>query len=459
MPFHSSQRSAPASFPFFGTFSAALVAGGCLGPHPEVDAEQGIAAALALPGGVVFHQDGSSIDASPPAADTLALQEAVRRAVEASPEVQAALARVRAAQAEADLAGSLPNPILSLVFRFPEGGGPVEVEAGLAADLLALLQRPRRASAAGHRLQAEAASALSTALDVVAEVQDLYAGAQALEQLVPLLASRLAVLEQLRAVAEARLELGEGTRHDVTTLESERLELAVEEARRRQELRLARIALARRIGEPSGAASWRLDPWQAPAPLSTAEPAWIETGLRARPEILAIEWELRARGDELAAAGWGALEGASAGVDAERDGGWSVGPAVATPLPLFDSGSARERRAQALQLEAQERLVAAQRSVIEEVRASLASLAGSQENLGRVVQELMPLQERRRSEIEEAYRLGHVDVTALLVAEQALQETQSLRIELEREVSTAQLRLERSVGGRSAFEASARGSS
>jgi cobalt-zinc-cadmium efflux system outer membrane protein len=401
---------------------------------------------------VVFRTDGGPIDASPPAADVLPLADAVRRAVETSPELQAALARVRVAEAEADLAALLPNPILSLVFRFPEGGGKPDIEAGLAADLLAILQRPRRSSAAAHRLEAEAAKALSSALDVVAEVRELYALVQVLEELVPLLENRLSVLDRLREVAEARLELGEGTRHDVTTLDSERLELAVEASRKRQELRLARMSLARRIGEPGGSAAWRLDPWQEPPAVPTAEQPWIDAALRARPEVLAIQWELRAFGEEIALARGSAWDGASLGVEAEREDDWSVGPGVATPLPLFDTGSARKRRASALASEAQHRLLLAQRDVVEDVRTSLAALSGTQANLERVVSELIPLQERRRSEIDEAYRLGHVDVTALLFAERALQETQALRVGLEREVSTALLRLERSVGGCSVFD-------
>jgi outer membrane protein TolC len=455
MPSQSSSTLSALSPRRFGLTLSALLAG-CLTPRPDIDAESRIEEALVLPGAVVFRTDGAPIDDSA-AADTLPLELAVRRAVETSPELQAALARVRVAQAEADLAGLLPNPILSLVFRLPEGGGAADIEAGLAADLLAVLQRPRRARAAGQRLEAEAAAALSAALDVVAGVRDLYADAQALEELVPLLESRLSVLGRLREVAAARLELGEGTRHDVTTLDSESLELAVETSRRCQDLRIARMALARRIGEPSGPADWQLEPWEAPPAVSTAEAPWIASGLRARPEVLAIEWELRARGEELAIAGWGALEGASVGIDAERDGDWSVGPGISLPLPISDAGSARKERASALVQEARHRLVGARRAVVEEVRASLASLSGSQENRDRVVRELIPLQEQRRSEIEEAYRLGHVDVTALLFAEQALQETQGLRIELEREVSTALLRLERSVGGRSAFDSSLSG--
>ncbi len=414
---------------------------------PRVDPEEDIARATGFAEAVKFQIEGGPIDVAGTDTTVLTLADAVQRALGTDTGLQAALARVRAAQAEADLAGLFPNPVLSLVMRFPEGGGRADVEAGVAADLLAMLQRPRRASAAGHRLEAETARALSEALDVVSEVQQRYSDVQSLEELVPVLERRLGVLDRLREVAQSRLDLGEGTRHEVTAFDSERTELGIEVAQRRRELRLARLALARRIGEPSGEAAWSLERWSAPDRVPADERPWIAAALSARPEILAIEWEIRAREDEERLARWLSFEGASAGVEAEREGDWTVGPGIATPLPLFDTGGARGERARALTSEERHRLTEARRGVVEETRTSFANLVGAQADLERVDQDLIPLQERRRAEIEEAYRLGHVDVTALLFADQALQGAQARLVGLEREVSAAYYRLQRAVGG------------
>ncbi len=432
--------------------SLALLLSACVGPRPNVEAEKSISDSLALTGAVAFHSFGGPTDLPSQISEALSMADAVRRAVETSPELQRALARVRIAEAESDLARLLPNPILNFALRIPEGGGRPDIEGSLSADLLAILQRPRRSHAADHRLEAEAASALSAAIDVVAETQELYASGQVLEEFVLLLEARVAVLGRFREVLQVRLELGEGTRHDVTTLDAERMELDVEASQRRRELRLARLALARRIGEPSGAALWKLDKWESPSAVPTGETAWIGAALAARPEVLAIQWEIRARGDEAAIASWDSWNGLTAGVDAEHtNGDSSIGPGVAVPLRVFDRGSARNRRASAIESEARHRLTEAQRSVVEEVRTALETLTGSQESLDRVARELIPLQEQRRSEIEEAFRAGFVDVTSLLFAEQALQESQTRRVTLEREVSAAHVRLERAVGGPSAF--------
>jgi outer membrane protein TolC len=104
-----------------------------------------------------------------------------------------------------------------------------------------------------------------------------------------------------------------------------------------------------------------------------------------------------------------------------------------------------------LTAEQRHRLTEARRGVVEDVRSSLESLGSAQQNLARVERELIPLQERRRSETEEAYRLGLLDVTALLFADQALQESRARRVDLAREVAAARTRLERSVGGPAAL--------
>lgn len=420
---------------------------------PPVDPQEDIARATGVADAVNFRVEGGPVDEGRADTPLLALADVVRMALATDPGLQAALACVRAAQAEAELAGLLPNPILDLVLRFPSGGGSAILEAGLGADLLAILQRPRRASAAGHRLQRESALALSAALDVLADVQARYAEVQALEELLLVLERRTGSSERLREVARARLDLGEGTQHEVTTLDSERAELAVEVAARRRELRVARLELARRIGEPSGAAAWRLEPWSAPADVPAEEQPWIDAALAARPEILALEWELRARGDDELLARRSVFEGASAGVDAEREGDWSVGPSLAAPIPLFDGGGARRARARMLTAEERHRLTEARRAVVEQARTALVGLVGAKADLERVVRDLIPLQQSRRDQIEEAYRVGHVDVTALLLADQALQGAQARRIELERELSLALYRLQRAVGGPSAFGA------
>ncbi len=435
---------------------AGLPLAACTNSRPRLDVPSAMAAAVGLESAIEFHVEGGPLDELADE-ETLTITEAVNRGVRSDPEIQAALARVRAALADAKQSRLLPNPILSLALRIPESGGRPTIEASIAQDLLALLRRPREASAADNQLRSAAAEALVVALDSAAQIQERYAVVQALDGLLPLLERRRAIIEDLVEQERARLEAGEGTRQDLATLRTQLIELEVEIAERRRERRDERLQLARLIGEPSSDAEWALDAWAAPRPVAGTESDWVDAALAHRPEVEAIRWRLAALGDRLALAGLLPFEGAEAGVDAERDGGeWAVGPAASLPVPVFDMGQARRERATAEIIEARHDLTGARRLVVEDVRRAHEALARTEANLARVRDELIPLQEERRALAEAAFRNGLADITALFLAEQDLQAALARAIELERAATVAQVRLERAVGGAGAADAAMR---
>ncbi len=427
--------------------AAALLGAGCASSRPpETDPGASIAAMLDLPESIAFRTEGGPLDETEAAGTILTLAEAVRRSATTDPSIQAALARVRMALADATQARLLPNPMLDLVLRWPEGGGSPIVEAVLVQDLISILQAPRKSSAADNRLRQAAADALTVALDVTSETQERYATVQALDELMPVLEQRRTLLAKLVDLARVRLNAGEGTREDVTVLEAQFVELEVDLAVRDQDRRDERLRLARLIGEPSSAAGWTLDPWSAPRRVE-GEAAWVEAALANRPEIQSLKWELAALGDDLALAALLPWDGASGGLMAERDDGWSVGPEVSLPIPIFDMGQARRDRVTAEQIEARHRLTRARRAAVEEVRRAWESLARTEANLGRVRRELVPLQEQRRTLAETAFRFGQSDATSVFLAEQDLRAAQARAVDLERQTTIALVRLQRAVGG------------
>jgi outer membrane protein TolC len=74
-------------------------------------------------------------------------------------------------------------------------------------------------------------------------------------------------------------------------------------------------------------------------------------------------------------------------------------------------------------------------------------MSASSANLVRIRDELIPLQQQRRSLAEDAYRAGQSDVTTLFLAEQDLRLTQAHAIDVERQAATALVHLQRAVGG------------
>lgn len=417
---------------------------GCATNRPDPQAEANAARAVGLAEAVTFRAEGGPLD-EPESADTLTLPDAVRLAATTDPSLQAALARVRIAIADADQARLLPNPVLNFVLRW--GPGKPQFEVSLAQDLIQMLRIPRQSSAADNRLRQAAADAVTVALDTVAEVQERYVAAQTFESLLPVLLERRELLDRLVATARARLEAKEGIRSDLTTLEAQRVELDVDIAEVRRQLQEERLRLARLIGEPSGAAKWRLDSWSAPVLASNVEARWIDSALTNRPEVQSVTWTLAALGDEEALVQLLPWEGASIGIDAQRDDKWFAGPSVSTPIPIFDTGQAKRSRVTAEQIEARHNLTLAKRKVVEEVRVAFQSLDASAANLKRIQSELIPLQQQRRQQAEDAYRAGQTDVTPLFLAEQDLRAARAKAIEVEQQMSVALVRLQRAVGG------------
>lgn len=432
---------------------AALVAAvalcGC-GSTPRVDLDAsrsaGEATGLAAPVEfLVVGPDGGPLNEPDAAGTTLTLIDAVRRAVTTDPGLQAAMARVRVAMADADQSRLLPNPVLNVALRW--GPGKPQIEASLAQDFVQALQIPRRSSAADNRLRQAAADSVAEAIDVVSDLQERYAAAQAATELVPVLRGRMALVERLATVAKSRLDMGEGTRGDLAALQAQRVELQVEIDQAVLAEREERLRLARLIGQPSAAAGWMLDPWTTPETELAPESQWIDAALTHRPEIQSIVWRLKALGDDEAVARLQLWERASIGAEAQRDDDWFVGPSVSTPIPIFDMGQAARARVTAEQLEARHELTLARRKVIEEVRVAYETMTASRTNLVRIRGELIPLQQQRRSLAEDAYRAGQSDVTPLFLTEQDVRVTQARAIEVERQASTALVRLQRAVGG------------
>jgi outer membrane protein, heavy metal efflux system len=420
---------------------------GCWASLPELETEAKILAATGVAGELRFDCEGQSEAGAllPGQTAHLGLEEAVRRAVLGDPVIQRSLARLRVALAAARQARTLPNPLLGLVVRW----GPVRpvVEASLTESVVRILQTSRRVGVADHELRRASAEALTVALDLVVDLQEAYAEAQAADGMVPLLEARRELLGQMLAVAESRLRNGEGTQADVTTLDAQRIELEVDIASARQRQHQRRLRLARRIGDPAGAVEWELDAWRAPEILTGTESEWIEAALKHRPEIQALRWQLAALGDERAAAEWTPWQDASLGVDAQRTPDWWVGPSITIPLPLFDTGSAERERLTAEQAASRHELRGILRDVVEDVRVAFSAFSAQRDNLRRVRGQLIPAQQRRCEQAESSYRLGHADVTALLLSQQDLRAAQATALDLERETSIALVRLQRAVGG------------
>jgi outer membrane protein TolC len=420
---------------------------GCAARLPSADLGERAAAATGVQGAIAFQSRGEPLNVTSAGA-ALPLEHAVMLTLRHDPRVQAALARVRAAEAEARQARLLPNPIVSVMYRFPEGGvGEAMIDASIMADVVAVLTLPRSVSAADHRLRAACEDALAAVLDALADARQQYAAAQAADAQVELVRDRRATARRLADVARSLVETGNASSAELLAAEAGVDELDAEAFEVSAEAHHQRLALARLIGEPSSPARWTLDPPAAVVAPALSEADWIDRALRRRPDVRAARWQLAALGDESALAATGVLEGTSAGVSAEREERRRVGPSVMFPLPLFDWGRDRRDRAKAMRIEGRHKLTQARRQAVEDVRRAVVELSSAQAAMDVVQSRLIPHQQQRRERAQAAFESGVTGLVPVLMAEQDLQKAIRQQIELRQKAAGAIARLHRAAGG------------
>lgn len=420
----------------------------CAGPLPIVTTGEDVRASTGLDRLVEFRVDADPVDAPSEAGearDSLTAREAVERGVHRSAALQAALARVQVALAEAEQARLFANPLLSVVGRW--GNGPMAFEASLSAPFVQMLQTRRRASAADRRLERAASEAVAEAVDVLAETQRRYADAQKADAEARIEAERLRGLEQLLALAESRVRNGEGTAFERAQAEDRRFGSSQRLAAARREAHAARLQLAEAVGQPSAAADWKLDPLAAPAATSGTEQDWVASALQRRPDLHALAFELEALGDEAALAVFWPWQAATLGAETQRTPAWFTGPNATVPLPIFDDGAAESRRVNAEVAAARHRITAAARRVVAEVRTAHAASASLALELAQLRTEGMPQKQRAVDAAKSANQNGEIGREPVLLAEQELLAARAAEASLAHEAVLAGIRLQRAVGG------------
>lgn len=415
-------------------------------PVEATDPAPLVAAAAGVEASVEFRVEGEPDDACTESPE-LTLADALREAVAHDPRIQQALAKWHRARAGSDEARLLPNPLLSIGVSLARAISDATVTVGITQEIAAYLQRPHKAGAADARVRAAAEEAFTVALDVVAETRAAYRAVQEIDARRPLVEQRRDLLRRTRDVIQASLREREGIPSDLTALEAELAAIEVEFTELDADGSRARIELSRLIGRPSGPDAWSLAPWPTVPPDAGDARRWIDRALARRPEVRAIGWELAALGEERALISTWPWEGATAGGEVEYDEGLTAGPAVEIPLRLFDPSGPRTAAIAAAEAELRHRAVEVRRSAIRDVRTALAAEAAARRALEVVDRILLPLLERRREQIDTAKRAGEVEITILLLADRELQDARIRRVELERRVLDARIRLERAAGG------------
>ena len=435
-----------------GWVALPLLLAGCAAELPDVPEQA--ARLTGIENAITFRTEAEPMDWPPLPNGPLSREQAVRLALTHDPRIQSSLAKVRAAEADANQARLLPNPILTLDARWPlQSGSNVAFEPSLTMDLIAVLQKPALISAADQRLREAASNALVTVLDAIAEVGDAYASVRTLDNEIAIAERRLERLQRLRDLARKRLDAGEATRLDVLTFDAQWMQSRLDLSDLRLQRDQQRLLLARLLNQPRSEANWALEPWEAPADRALApEAAWIEAALRNRPEVMSRVWELRALGADLRLTTLAPLQGVELGVHGEKDPEWRVGPVWTTPVPIFDWGQVRRAKVQAEIIGARHDLAEQQREIVQDVRTAYIGYVESATQLAYAQDQILPMQRQQRDQAQLAYQAGEADVTTLLLAQNELDMTFSKIEELQEKLTLSRIKLQRAAGGAAVAE-------
>ncbi|HEX8913070.1 MAG TPA: TolC family protein [Humisphaera sp.] len=360
---------------------------------------------------------------------------------------------VGVAQADLVRAGLLRNPIFEAQIRFAEGGGGTNVELAVAQEFLGILAIPLKQKVAAANLAAAQQRVTGEVLATVAETKAAYYEAVAARQAVE---TRKVIAEATAASALLSRRLNEaGNISDLDRFQEQALaeQAKLELARAEVAEVEAREKLNRLLGVFGERTAWTTADRLPDPPADDVPAAGLESlAVTNRADLLAA----RAAVDAAAASAAVPLpllwweDGGELGASAERDaeGGWVVGPAVAIPIPIFDTGQATVSARRAEYRAARDRHAALAVQVRSEVRLARAKLAEARARAAFMKDVLLPLRARVLEQTQLTYNAMHTGLSQLLLAKQEQVRAGMEYVEALRDYWAARAELERAVGGK-----------
>jgi len=435
-----------------------MLAAGCAAVNPRAgfgDVERLVGARTAL--SVAWPADDAADQAIAVTvigllAEPLTAASAMRIALLNNHALRALYHELGVAEAELVGAGLLPNPVLHANVRLGLGPSGTGAELGLVQDLIGALQIPLKKRVAAAKLataKLEVADAvLALAFDTKATFYHLQGAAQMLEL-------RRAVVRGAAASRQvAERQFVAGTITDLALAMEQALygDATVELTITESALRADREDLNTLLGVVDEATAWTMAPHLGALP---ADPLPATTAL----ESLALQQRLDLEATRLRTASeraqyrlgsvYGLIPAASLGSAAARevDGGWSVGPALEIPIPLFDQSQAALAATTARIAAGGERSAALAVRIRADVRRARIRLDAAAARAAQYQRTLVPLAIRVTTATQHQYNGMLTGVFQLLQAKRNEIDAGRRYVEALTEYWVARTELERAVGG------------
>jgi cobalt-zinc-cadmium efflux system outer membrane protein len=386
-------------------------------------------------------------------AEGLTADRAVQVALLNNRNLQATYEELGVAQAEVVQAGLLRNPVFDTGLKFSATGGGTGVELSVVQDFLDVFLIPLRTRVAESLFAGAKLRVTGEVMDLAGRTRAAFYDQQAAEQTLELrrtvaaatgasydLATRLRVAGNINELDLAQERaLFEQARVDVVGAEAEVLN--------------GRERLNVLMGLWGEATAWvvpnRLPdvPASAEADRADVEREAVRNSVDLAVARNGVEATARALGIRRAFA---LFPEAEAGATAEREseGGWSAGPSLAVPVPLFDQGQAATAAARSELERARQRYYAMGVGVRSGARAAWNRVFAARTRAAYYREVILPLRREITERTQLQYNAMQVGAFQLLQAKQGEIEAGVAYIDLLRAFWVARTELDQVVSGR-----------
>lgn len=382
-------------------------------------------------------------------AQPLTAELAVRVAILNNPSLQASFEGLGSARAALVRALRIPNPNASAALRF-DGSARPEVDLSVTEDLTELVFIGSRSGVAQVELDAAAIDVVSAALSLGYEVRAAFYRHQAALQQGELRRTALSALRASFEVARSQREAGNTTELSLASEQSAYEEARLAAARAETELQVSREQLNALLGLSDTGAKWTVAPRLPELPDSDVAVSDLERRALANSldlHVIKVRFDAAARRAQLAR--WrGVLPELRAGVTAERQSDWTLGPVVELELPLFYQGQG-EAGAAVSEMRRQKSLFDAQVARLRATaRATAVRLATARGNVTSYRDTVLPLRQRILTASLSEYNAMSIGVFQLLEAKRAQLQAASTWVELLRDYWLSRADAEQLLAGR-----------
>ncbi|MEO6028279.1 MAG: TolC family protein [Candidatus Binatia bacterium] len=356
--------------------------------------------------------------------------------------------------AEAELAGAglLPNPVLHANVRLGLGPSGTGAELGLVQDLIGALQIPLKKRVAGAKLATAKLEVADAVLALAFDTKATFYRLQGAQQMLELRRTVVRGAAASRQVAERQFAAGTITDLALATEQALHEEATVELTIAESAARADREDLNTLLGVVGDGATWTTAPHLAALP---ADALPDTTAL----EALALQQRLDLEATRLRTASeraqyrlgsvYGLIPAASLGSVAEHEveGGWSVGPSLEIPIPLFDQSQAALAATTARIAAGAERSTALAVRIRADVRRARTRVDAAGARAAHYQRTLLPLATRVTAATQHEYNAMLAGVFQLLQAKRNEIDTGRRYVEALTDYWVARTELERAVGG------------